>query len=345
MAYKPNVRRLVDDRDVDGLIHALRYPEDPEIRARAAWGLGKIGTVKTVESLIRSHLQDPDPETQQAALDALHQIIGGETDLAISAYTLPEDTWVEDKIVSPNQPQEESEGSEPGDEENPVEEDLEDDGDDLDDDDLEEDEEPESEAGDSGEIIWSENDIQALLSIIRVDHSRRKRLKAIQALSQIPNTRAIDALASITLWSEEKWLREAAREALSEIYGDSLDEVLQSYREASLEAGAAEDEDEGEDEDEEDDEVDDENEDENEDEVDFEDEEDYDDTDEDEVDEEEIGEDENAGADEGKQTLPSTSPGQPSPVIREEKAGWGAYLLLGLMLIIIVAGLVFLLSR
>ena len=336
MAYKPNIRRLVDDRDIYGLIKALRYPDDPEIRARAARALGKIGNVKTVESLIRSHLQDPDPGAQQAALDALHQIIGSEAELAISAYALPDETWIEDKNVSSEQLQEDWEGSDSGEEKSPLEEDLEEGGDDLEEEseeDLDEEGQEESvkQGLETGEISWDENDIHVLVATFRLDHSRKKRLKAIQALSLIPDTRAIDALASIALWSEEKRLCEAAREALSVIYGDSLEEVLQSYRQASQEAGLAEDEAEGDKEDDEDDEDDED--------VDYEDDEDYDD------DEEEVGEADDAGLDEEDQYLPVSSPGQPSPVIREEKPGWFTYLLLGLLFVVILVAVVHLLAR
>ena len=343
MAYKPNIRRLVDDRDIDGLVQALRYPEDPAIRASAAGALGKIGKVETVESLIRSYLQDPNPGVQQAGLNALHQIIGGEAELAISAYALPEDTWVEDKVVSseplPGEMEESDSGEESAYEDDEEDEDdIEDDEDDLEEEDQEGDEEQDPE---DVEITWGESDIPALLSIIRVDLSRKKRLKAIQALSQIPNTRAIDALASIALWGEEKWLREAAREALSAIYGDSLEEVLQSYREGSSEAGTSEEEDEDDDDDE-DEEEEEEDEDDLEDEFDEDDEEDEEDEDNDEDQDEE---DENIREDEENQYLPLIPPSSISPVIREEKQGWGTYLLLGLLLIIILAGVIYLLTR
>ena len=332
MAGKPRIRRLVDDRDAQGLVQALRYPQDPEIRAQAAQGLGKLGKVKTVESLIRSFLQDPDPDARQAALDALHQIIGGEADLAISVYTLPEDIWIDEKTAAPEQKetQEVEAVAEPG----PAgedEDDADDQDDDWDEDDLEEDEEQDQEGGE-GENIWTEDDIQALLSVIRVDYNRKKRLKAIRALSQIPNTRAIDALASIALWSEEKWLREAAREALAGIYGDSLDEVLQSYRDSSQEELADEAEDDTEEDDEEGAEDD-----------------DYDDEDEDEDDDEEDedGDEEEDGAGEAQENhyLPLNSPAATSPVIQEEKPGWGTYVLIGLLILVILGGIVYLLVR
>jgi hypothetical protein len=334
MPYKPNIRRLVDDRDMDGLITALRYPDNPEIRVRAARALGQIGNVKTVESLIRSHLQDPDPGAQQAALDALHQIIGSEAELAISAYVLPEETWIEENNVSSEQSQEDLKGSDSGEEKSPLEEDeeSEDDLEEESEEDLDEEGQEESvEQGlETGEISWGENDIQALVALIRLDHSRNKRIKAIQALSHIPNTRAIDALASIALWSEERRLREAAREALSGIYGDSLDEVLQSYRQASQEAGFAGDEDDGDKEDDEDEE---------------DEEEGYEDNEDDDDDEEEVGEVDDAGLDEEDQYLQVSSSGQPSPVIREEKPGWVTYLLLGLLLVVILVAVVYFLTR
>ena len=341
MAHKPNVRRLVDDRDVHGLVQALRYPEDPEIRAQAAQALGKLGKVKPVESLIRSYLQDPDLDAREAALDALHQIIGGEADLAISAYTLPEDTWIEDKIESSQPLLAEMEEPVGSDEENPSDEDIEEeDEDDEDEDDLDEGEEQDPQAGGKEETIWSENDIQALLSVIRLDHSRRKRRKAIQALSQIPNTRAIDALASIALWSEEKWLRQAAHEALSGVYGDSLAEVLQSYREGSLDRLAGEGSDEGDDEGDESDDEEEGDEDDEGDNYDGEDEDEYDDDDEDDEGNEETVEDQ-----ENHNLPPHSADPVVSTVIHEEKPGWGTYLLFGLLILIILGGVVYLLTR
>jgi hypothetical protein len=346
MAGKPHIRRLVDDRDVHGLIQALRYPEAPEIRAQAAQALGKLGKVKAVESLIRSFIQDPDPDVRQAALDALHQIIGGEAEMAISAYIPPEDTWIEEKSDSSQPPPAEIEASDTSNEESSFEEDEEEmdeeDEDDQDDDDLDESNEQDSDTEDGVETIWTENDIQALLSVIRVDRSRRKRLKAIQALSQIPNTRAIDALASIALWSEEKWLRQAAREALKGVYGDSVEEVLQSYRDGSLDRLAGEGNDEG---DEPADDDEDGDEDDEDDDYDGEDEDEYDEED-DEDNDEDDEKDDGAGKDQLNHYLPLTSP-EPavSPVIREEKPGWGTYLLFGLLLLVIVGGVIYLLNR
>jgi hypothetical protein len=328
MAHKPDIRRLVTDRDLDGLVEALRYPGDAGTRARAASALGKLGKTEAVEGLMRSYLQDPDPGAQQAALEALHQIIGGEAELAISAYAPPDEPWIEEIAVPVEIPGE----SDSGEEEFSDEEDTESD----DEDDLEDLGELTPEAGEGEATIWDENDIQALLSAVRLDHSRKKRLRAIQALSQIPNTRAVDALASIALWSEEKWLREASREALSAIYGDSLDEVLQSYREGRPEAGPFKG-DEGDDdelEDEEDDE------DEDEDDVDFDDEEDEDDDE-----DEEEGEEADAGSGEEQSYPPAGLTRQSPPPIREEKTGWVTYLLFGLLLLAVLAGVIYLLAR
>lgn len=315
MANKPNIRRLKDYHDMDGLVQALRYPEDAETRTRAAGALGQSGNVKMVESLIRAHLQDPDPGVRQAALDSLHQVIGSETELAIAAYALPDDAWIEEKSPREEDLEESEDDLEEGDEEGQVDEDQEG---------LEEDEEPDQA---SGEMSWDENDIQALISIIRLDHSRKKRLKAIQALSLITNTRAIDALASIALWSEEKPLREGAREALAGVYGDSLDEVLESYRQSSSDAGLTGDEDDDDEDDgEEDEEV------------------DYEDDEEDDGDEEEIEDVDDASLNQENPSLPLRSPGQPSAVIREEKPGWVTYLLIGLLLVAILAAGVYLLA-
>jgi hypothetical protein len=300
MARNINVDRLAADQDVKGLIKAIRSTEE-DGRAKAAQALGEIGDIRAVESLIRAHLQDPAQTVQAAALGALQWIIGTETQAAISTYQLPDDPWIQ---LTPD-----DQFSNSG---------------------FEEYEIVNGEAGPVGKkaggTIWDEQDIQGLMATIRVDQNMGNRIKAIQALSQIEDTRAIDALASIALWSEERKLRESAREVLANVYGDSLEEVLQSYRDES-EGGIPGDD------------VDDEEDDYEGDEEDEEDETTDDEADED-VDEGLISSD-------PPQTSFSSTPspiGKVTPVIQEENTG-GNPLLIVLFLVALAAIIVYLLTR
>lgn len=350
MPRKPNITRLQDIRDLDGLVEALRYPEDAELRAKAAHALGEIGDLRSAESLLRSCLQDPDYYVQEAARAALSQMLGNEAITAIAAYVPPDEAWLIARPETHAEVTMPGEGELTGMDSSNHEPDKYNKGDEDEEDDYVE-EEIDAEYLDDGEVQWKENDIPGLMAIIRTDHSRVKRIKAIQALSKIENTRAIDALASIAIWSEEARLRREARQALGEIYGDNLDEVLQNYRQSATENGFSEEEgDEGEDDEDEDlddeagegdedDELDDEEEDES-------------------LDDEEA---EEAVVEAGNQEVDSqaverhptfqaspyqpTSPKKSPPVIQEEKPGLLAYLLLGFLFLAVVAGLIYFLVR
>ena len=64
----PNVEKLKAKRDVKGLIKALGYQEDDEIRSRAAAALGEIGDTRAVEPLIAALKDSRYSVGQQAAL-------------------------------------------------------------------------------------------------------------------------------------------------------------------------------------------------------------------------------------------------------------------------------------
>jgi hypothetical protein len=318
MTWNTNIYQMMDARDIEGLIRILRSTEKPAQRERAANALEKIGDLRAVESLIRAYLQDPAQEVQQAAYDALQSILGGETDTAISAYAIPDDPWqVVEEAVN----------------------------------DEEQDENPDYRQQ-TGVSTWGEGDIQGLIAIIRYDHDLAKRLKAIYALSQIENTRAIDALASIALWSEERRIREAAKESLRTIYGDDLDEVLQSYRAMATGEeegqgdgergghGEYEDDDELEDEDSEEDDESDE----------------YGDEEEEERGEAEMGENEEedeSDEDYPDEEEPISTPyppsgsftGKSSPVIMDAGPGRWTYLLIGLLVLAAVGMLIYFLAQ
>jgi HEAT repeat protein len=96
MLRKPNVKALYEDQDLEGLVAALRFPGSPEVRAEAARALGALSKLEAVESLVYSTRQDPDIYVQQAALAALHELLGNTAEAVIASYgPLPEDElWV-----------------------------------------------------------------------------------------------------------------------------------------------------------------------------------------------------------------------------------------------------------
>jgi len=135
-------------------------------------------------------------------------------------------------------------------------------------------------------------------------------VKAIRALSQIDSTEAIDALAMVALWEDEDASREAAHAALEEIYGDDLPEVLQSYRDAEEEEDSRDQE--------------------SEDALEG---------------EGELAKDRGEDSTGRWARVPAQPSFQATPVIQEEKAGWTTALLVGLLLLVALAIVVYLLTR
>jgi HEAT repeat protein len=54
----PNVKEMIERKDTDGLIKALKYKKDAKVRRRAAEGLGKVGDPAGVEALIEGFSDD-----------------------------------------------------------------------------------------------------------------------------------------------------------------------------------------------------------------------------------------------------------------------------------------------
>jgi HEAT repeat protein len=69
----PNIEKLKARRDVKGLIKALSYPKDAEIRLQAVQALGEIGDARAVSPLFAAH-KDKDRKVSWAATDALVKI-------------------------------------------------------------------------------------------------------------------------------------------------------------------------------------------------------------------------------------------------------------------------------
>lgn len=64
---RPNVQELKSQEDVDGLIEALNFADDPNIRLDAASALGQIGDSRAVKPLIAA-LDDQQEVIEMAAL-------------------------------------------------------------------------------------------------------------------------------------------------------------------------------------------------------------------------------------------------------------------------------------
>ncbi len=71
----PNIDKLIEEKDVDGLIEALKYESDDvrDVRQDAASALGDIGDVRGVEPLIKA-LGDEDSNVRRGATNALGDI-------------------------------------------------------------------------------------------------------------------------------------------------------------------------------------------------------------------------------------------------------------------------------
>lgn len=70
---RPNIDRLKEWKDIDGLVRALSYPRNAFIRAGAARALGELGAKGAVEVLVKA-LSDWRIEVRRAALDALKRL-------------------------------------------------------------------------------------------------------------------------------------------------------------------------------------------------------------------------------------------------------------------------------
>lgn len=67
---KPDVKDMEKKKDVDGLIKALGYEKDVQVRREAAYMLGKVGNSSAVDPLIKA-LEDPDTYVRRQAANAL----------------------------------------------------------------------------------------------------------------------------------------------------------------------------------------------------------------------------------------------------------------------------------
>ena len=223
--------KLLDfQSDMYGLVSLLRSPSDPATRIQAAQALGELGDLEATEFLARSFLQDPDLEVRDAAHLALKTLLGAQAEFAISSYRngpQDSDAWLQDVSLA---------GGGNGAFENEtewveVEEDEE----------LAGQEEAETEsahglpAANAAQARWDEENLPGLIAVLAHESDPGMRLKAIQVLQRSSDMRAISALAQTSLWGDDESVRQAARNALEDRFGDDSANIIESYREGGPE--------------------------------------------------------------------------------------------------------------
>ncbi len=199
MANYPHSELPILNDDLHRLLRALRLPGKPAMRAKAAQALGELGDLEAVESLVRSTLEDPEESVQTAAYDALTQLLGNTADSAITSYRAAPpaaDAWIEPTPAGElSKEAQDSQDSE--------------------------------DAGMTGEEKhWEAEEMDGLLAVLRSNASEEVRLRAITALKTCGDARAADALADVARWGEGETVRRAAKDALEDLVGENLTEVL-----------------------------------------------------------------------------------------------------------------------
>ena len=87
LSRRPNVQELESHGDIDGLIEALGYQDDQNVRLAAASALGRVGDSRAVEPLL-SALKD-QPRVEEVTIIALGKI--GDARAVSSLITALED--------------------------------------------------------------------------------------------------------------------------------------------------------------------------------------------------------------------------------------------------------------
>lgn len=72
--FRPNIEKLQQKRDVDGLLIALQYKRDPTIRKKAVKVLSQIGNERAGESLLQVLNEDEDTSVRAVAAKALKKL-------------------------------------------------------------------------------------------------------------------------------------------------------------------------------------------------------------------------------------------------------------------------------
>lgn len=214
--YNHKIRSLLKDKDLDGLIEVLRHPANADWRIQAAQALAELENVDAAESLMRAILEDPDPAVQTAARQTLQQLLGSQTEMALTVHRSGppfQEAWL---MAAPK-------GTENGEDEAGTE------------DENWEGEEQESGAEDEQSDL-SDVEVDSYIRIALYESNVSTRLRAIHALADSDNLQATYALARMALWGDTRILRNAARYALEKRYGDQTEEILSSYQDDAPDA-------------------------------------------------------------------------------------------------------------
>jgi len=91
--FVPNVTKLKNKKDIEGLIRALDYKKDPGIREAAAKALGEIGDASAVKPLIQV-LRDEDNNVRYQAARALVKIRDARAVDPLNQAVKDENGWV-----------------------------------------------------------------------------------------------------------------------------------------------------------------------------------------------------------------------------------------------------------
>ena len=83
-SFKPDIKKMEKEKDVEGLIEALRHEDNYYVRIDAAKALGEIGDKRAVEPLIQA-LKDEKPEVRLAAVSALRLVIDAKEQQSINS--------------------------------------------------------------------------------------------------------------------------------------------------------------------------------------------------------------------------------------------------------------------
>ena len=201
-----SIERLLTNRDLNGMVRALRSRSDPQRREDAARALGRWGDSEVYPWLLKAVLYDDDALVRQAARQVLREHLGAALDLALqveSSGQPEEQPWLVEEVEGG------SAGEDGFDEE-------------------------------EGLSAQEAEELRGLILVAREEPNPTVRIRAIQALGKISNLHAIRTLASLALHEADDRVQRAAYDALEGTFGEDLPAFL-----ASLEDEAESEEDEG----------------------------------------------------------------------------------------------------
>jgi len=204
MPISAKIQRLKEDHDLQGLFQALRHPTDFILRRDAAQALGELNDLSVVEGLIRSTLEDPDPNVKKAARTALDELIGSEAELAISSYRSGPpnpDPWLKDFAGATLYTKERADIFSIS-----------------------------SSDHDKIRSLKADHDLDGLVHWLRNPIDPLNREEAAIALGELGDLKAVDALIRAHLEDPNEEVQEIAYEALESLVGAQVDLAVSTYR-------------------------------------------------------------------------------------------------------------------